>query len=176
MPMSSHEGKAWTRDRIAALARTGPLTVVDVGPGVGTYAKLLHGLPVRMIGIEAWEPYLHTYRLSEFYDELVVADAREVELPACDVVIFGDVLEHMSREDGVALWERGAAAAGRAEYLSIPIVHYPQHEIEGNPFEVHVEEDWDHDEVLTHFAGIGEFTVGDEVGVYERLLGAQSLR
>jgi ubiquinone/menaquinone biosynthesis C-methylase UbiE len=41
--MSSTEGKAWTRARIEALTRSGPVSVLDVGPGVGTYAKLLAG-------------------------------------------------------------------------------------------------------------------------------------
>ena len=158
MPMSSAEGKPWTRERIAALAEIRPLTVVDVGPGVGTYAKLLAGLPIaRMIGIEAWAPYVDTYRLHDYYDEIVVADAREAELPPCDVILFGDVLEHMTRDEGLALWTRAGETAALAVYLSIPIVHYPQHEIEGNPYEVHVEEDWTHELVLERFTGIGEW-------------------
>ncbi|SHH09200.1 Methyltransferase domain-containing protein [Jatrophihabitans endophyticus] len=170
--MSSTEGKDWTRARIAALARTGPLTVLDVGPGVGTYAKLLAGLPIeRIVGLEVWEPYVTTYRLSEYYDGIVIGDVRTAELPAADVVILGDVVEHMTRAEGIAVWERCAAVARRAVYLSIPIVHYPQHEIEGNPYEVHVEEDWSHEDVLATFTGIGEWTLGTEVGAYERLTG-----
>jgi hypothetical protein len=85
------------------------------------------------------------------------------------VVILGDVIEHMSRDEALAVWDRCAAAAQRAVYLSIPIVHYPQHEIEDNPYEVHVEEDWSHATVIETFAGIGAFELGSEVGVYERL-------
>ena len=169
--MSSAEGKDWTRTRIHTLAdRHGPLEVLDVGPGVGTYAKLLAGPDVRrIIGLEVWEPYLTTYSLDRFYDELVVGDVRTTALPDVDVVILGDVLEHMSRDDALAVWERAAVAARHAVYLSLPIVHYPQDEIEGNPFEVHVEEDWKVDSVLEAFAGIGEVWSGTEVGVFERL-------
>ncbi len=168
--MSSEEGKQWTRARIAQLAATGPLSVLDVGPGVGTYAKLLRGLPVRhIIGLEAWEPYLETYHLADHYDELIVGDVRAAPLPAVDVIILGDVLEHMTRDDAVEVWRRCVQAAARAVYLSLPIVHYPQHEIEGNPFEVHVEEDWSHELVLAHLDGIGAWELGSEVGVYERL-------
>ena len=169
--MSSAEGKTWTQARIHDLAeRHGPLDVLDVGPGVGTYAKLLAGPDVhRIIGLEVWEPYLTTYSLDRFYDELIVGDVRTTALPEVDVVILGDVLEHMSRGDALAVWERAAAAARRAVYLSLPIVHYPQDEIEGNPFEVHVEEDWEVDSVLEAFDGIGEVWSGTEVGVFERL-------
>ncbi|MDQ2814172.1 MAG: class I SAM-dependent methyltransferase [Actinomycetota bacterium] len=167
--MSSAEGKSWIKDRISSLALAAPLTIVDVGPGVGTYAKLLAGPAVtRMIGIEVWEPYVHTYRLRDYYDELIIGDVRTVPVPAADVVILGDVAEHMSAGEAADVWAKCARAARRAVYLSIPIVHYPQQSIEENPYEVHVEEDWNHEKVMAHFAGIGASWVGDEVGVYER--------
>lgn len=173
MPLSSAEGKPWTRDRIHALAaEVGPLVVLDVGPGVGTYAKLLAGPAIsRLIGLEIYEPYVSTYRLHDYYDEIIVGDAREVDLPACDVVILGDVAEHMTEEAALDLWARSAAAARRAVYLSIPIVDYPQGEIEGNEHEHHVVDDWNHETVLAAFTGIGEFWLGTEVGVYERRTG-----
>ena len=66
---------------------------------------------------------------------------------------------------------RAGQAARLAVYLSMPIVHYPQDEIEGNPFEVHVEEDWDPASVTATFEGIGAVFTGTEVGVFERLVG-----
>jgi hypothetical protein len=171
MPMSSDEGKDWIKSHVAALAAAGPVSVLDVGPGVGTYAKLLADLPIaRMTGVEAWEPYVTTYRLHEYYDEIIIGDARVVDLPESDVIILGDVIEHMTRDEARKLWRRCAAAACRAVLLSIPIVHYPQDEIEGNPFEIHVEEDWSHELVLASFEGIGTWWSGTEVGVYERRL------
>ncbi|WP_460603267.1 class I SAM-dependent methyltransferase [Jatrophihabitans fulvus] len=173
--MSSSEGKQWTHERVSALAGglrgDELLTVLDIGPGVGTYAKLFADLPVHMTGLEVWEPYVTTYRLHDYYDEILLGDVRTAELPPADVVVLGDVVEHMTRAEGLAVWDRCAAVARRAVYLSIPIVHYPQHEIEGNPYEVHVEEDWSHAEVLATFAGVGEWWQGDVVGVYERLTG-----
>jgi SAM-dependent methyltransferase len=171
MPLSSPEGKSWIRDRVWALGQANPLRVLDVGPGAGTYAKLLAGPEVaKLIGIEIFEPYVSTYRLHDYYDEIIIGDARTVDFPATDVVIIGDVAEHMSEADALALWDKAAAAATQAVYLSIPIVHYPQGEIEGNHHEVHVVDDWNHKTVLEHFAGINDFWTGSEVGVYERRL------
>jgi cyclopropane fatty-acyl-phospholipid synthase-like methyltransferase len=168
MPMSSAEGKGWIKERVDALG--GDLTVLDVGPGVGTYAKLLAGQTVSHItGIEIFEPYVATYRLHEYYDEIIIGDAREVDLPAADVVILGDVAEHMTESEALSLWQRSSVAARRAVYLSIPIVHYPQGEIEGNEHEHHVVDDWSHDKVMAAFAGIDRYWLGHEVGVYERL-------
>lgn len=171
MPLSSPEGKDWTRDRVHALAAQvgAPVSVLDIGPGVGTYAKLLAGPHVsRLTGLEIWEPYVATYRLREYYDEVVVGDARLLDLPPADVVVLGDVAEHMTREEALDLWARAAEAAAHAVYLSIPVVHYPQGSIEGNPHEHHVVDDWDHEGVLAAFDGIGEWWLGNEVGVYER--------
>lgn len=170
VPMSSSEGKAWTHDRIAELAASRPVSVLDIGPGVGTYAKLLHDLPIdRITAIEVWEPYLATYRLAEYYDQVIVGDARTVDFPAVDVVILGDVAEHMTEPEALALWDKSVAAAARAVYLSIPIVAYPQGHIEGNHHEAHIVDDWNHQRVLESFAGIGQYWIGTEVGVYERL-------
>lgn len=169
MPISSTEGKSWTKDRIAAL---GPVSVLDVGAGAGTYAKLLADLDTtRVTALEVFEPYVSTYRLQELYDEVLVGDARTTDLPNADVIILGDVAEHMERDEALDLWERAARAARRAVYLSIPIVHYPQGALEHNDHEVHVVDDWDHDTVLVVFTGIGAHWTGDVVGVYERRTG-----
>ena len=115
MPQSSAEGKAWTKDRVDALAHeVGPLTVLDVGPGVGTYAKLLAGPSVAHItGLEIWEPYVTTYRLRDYYDEIIVGDARTTDLPEVDVITMGDVAEHMTEPEArraVAARVRGRPA------------------------------------------------------------------
>ncbi|MCW2528544.1 MAG: hypothetical protein JWM76_3404 [Pseudonocardiales bacterium] len=169
MPLSSPEGKSWIRDRVWAIGHSHPVSVLDIGPGAGTYAKLLAGPAVTTLtGIEIFEPYVDTYRLREYYDKIIIGDARTVAFPTVDVIIVGDVAEHMSEADALALWDKAAAAATRAVYLSIPIVHYPQGEIEGNHHEVHVVDDWNHESVLAHFAGISDSWTGSEVGVYER--------
>ncbi len=166
MPISSPEGKDWTRSRITALA---PASVLDVGAGAGTYAKLLAGArPPRLTALEVFEPYVETYGLRDLYDEVLLGDARTTELPAADVVVLGDVAEHMTVEEAQDLWRRAGEAAGRAVYMSIPIVHYPQGELEHNHHEVHVVDDWDHDKVLAAFPGITDFFRGEVVGVYER--------
>ncbi len=169
MPQSSAEGKTWIRDRVHAAGADAPLDVLDIGPGVGTYAKLLAGPQVgRLTCIEIFEPYVRTYRLPEYYDEVIVGDARTTDFPDADIVILGDVAEHMSEADALALWDKASAAARVAVYLSIPIVHYPQGHIEGNHHEEHVVDDWNHERVMAAFPGIGDSWQGTEVGVYER--------
>lgn len=114
-------------------------TVLDVGAGKGTYGHLL-GRHVEVIeAVEVWEPYIKEFKLDNIYDTVYQMDARDVRMFNYDLVVYGDILEHMSREDSLALWERTSEQA-RFGLISVPIIHYPQGAEFGNPYEVHVQE------------------------------------
>jgi hypothetical protein len=169
MPVSSTQGKDWLTERIVALA---PRSVLDVGPGSGTYAKLLRPLlpESRWIGIEAWRPYVEKYDLRFWYHALIIDDVTFLDLlPRVDVVILGDVLEHLTHENALKLWARARAAARRGVFLSLPIVEYPQGPVGGNPFEIH-RHTWSHQSVLAELPGITDtFSLPwqHDVGAYQ---------
>ena len=152
-----------------------PNSVLDVGAGCGTYAKWWQYLAPRpyLIGVEIWPPYLTAYSLRDLYDYVMVRDVREMSLtdwPRVDVVILGDVLEHMSRADALRVWNLACASARKAVYLSIPIVPMPQGAMQGNPHEEHVVPDWTHEQVLETFPLISWHWTGTIVGRYEALI------
>jgi len=60
----------------------------------------------------------------------------------------------------------GELAQARHALIAIPIIHFPQGEEYGNPFERHVKDDWTHQEVLDTFPYITEYTVGQVTGAY----------
>jgi hypothetical protein len=82
-----------------------------------------------------------------------------------DLVILGDILEHMSESDAVSLWDKISKEAKYA-IISIPIIHYHQDAINGNPYEVHVEEDWTMEKVLEKFKGITEYKKFEVTGTF----------
>jgi hypothetical protein len=71
----------------------------------------------------------------------------------------------MSEEDALKIWDKVSKMAKRA-IISIPIIHYHQDAINGNPYEVHVEEDWDASRVLSTFEGIVEYELFPVTGVF----------
>lgn len=149
-----------------------PRSLLDIGAGCGTYARPWLGRADRpyLIGVEAWRPYVAKFGLHDLYDHVITRDIRSLnsyEWPRADVVVLGDVLEHMTREDAVRVWELARATARKAVYLSIPVVHSPQGHVNGNPFEEHVVEDWTVDKVLTTFKGIDWQWIGTIVGRFE---------
>lgn len=165
MPTSNPENKLWAIRKIKAI---NPKTVLDVGTGQGDYLELIRSyLPSDIIidGIEAWEPYVEQFKLKERYNNLFIQDAREFENFQYDLVICGDVLEHMSEKDAVDLWCKISKQAKHG-MISIPIIHHPQGAYEGNPWEIHHEEDWNTKRVLDKFHGIVEYKEFDVTGTF----------
>jgi len=130
-------------------------TIVDIGPGSGTYINLIKEqagccVDARWIGVEIWAPYIEQFRLRERYNDIINADVRTVDWTQLkpDVVIAGDVLEHMTKPDAVKLVDQILAVA-KTLIVSIPIRHMPQDEhAYENPHEAHIKDDWSHEEVM----------------------------
>jgi cyclopropane fatty-acyl-phospholipid synthase-like methyltransferase len=138
VPVSDPDGKPWALSRYLDLQ---PATVVDIGPGEGTYARLMRPHHrARWGAVEAWGPYVEQFDLNRLYDHVIVADARYLDpvLYAVDLVIAGDVLEHMTHDDARQLLRRITAYA-RHLLVSIPVRHLAQGAYQGNWFETHVE-------------------------------------
>ena len=157
MPTSDGQGKnvalGWSQ-------QIAPATVVDIGVGEGTYAKLMRDKRARWTAVEAWEPYVDQFGLNNLYDEVVVADARHLNWPAfrADLVITGDVLEHMTRDDATALLRRIRQGATNL-IVSVPVLHLPQGAVNGNPYERHVDH-WTATQMRTELEQYG--TVQDQ--------------
>jgi 2-polyprenyl-3-methyl-5-hydroxy-6-metoxy-1,4-benzoquinol methylase len=129
-------------------------TVVDIGAGSGTYIGLIKESNqccnnANWIGIEAWQPYIQKFNLEDRYNKILNQDVRTIDWTQLgpDVVIAGDVLEHMSKQDAIVLVDQ-ILKVSKTLIISIPIRHMPQDAINGNPFEIHVKDDWSHDEVM----------------------------
>lgn len=130
--------------------------ILDIGAGSGTYINLIKFdnnvcSDSEWVGVEAWENYINEFKLDKKYNSVINQDARILnwsKLGKFSVAIAGDVLEHMSKDDAIALVENILENC-QTLIISIPIIHMPQDEINGNPFEVHVKDDWSHEEVMS---------------------------
>lgn len=165
MPYSDPANKPWAAEKIKEI---NPRTVLDVGAGAGVYLDLIKehlGAHVIVVGLEVWQPNIEQFNLEERYDKVINDDVRNIDNFDYDLVIFGDVLEHMSELDAVSLWDKVSKQAGSA-IISIPIIHYHQDAYEGNPYEIHVEADWNPERVKNSFHSIVESKEFDVTGVY----------
>lgn len=154
VPYSDGTLRPWVAAQLAA-AGVVPRTVVDVGAGAGEgrdfYAPLWPG--ASWTAIEVYAPYVPAFGLARAYDLVIVEDVRAVDpLPAADLYLFGDVLEHLPAADAVQVWDRARAVASWL-VIGIPVGEYEQGPAYGNRHEAHLAS-WDVPGVLAAFTGI----------------------
>jgi len=108
--------------------------ILDVGPGVGTYADLLAGQGYRIDAVEIFPPYIKKYGLTDKYDNVFVGDICKFDIKDYDFIILGDVLEHIPKEDAIKLYEKIVPA--KECLVAVPF-EMEQGEHEGNIYETH---------------------------------------
>jgi cyclopropane fatty-acyl-phospholipid synthase-like methyltransferase len=154
LSIGKQETLEWFQQNQKSISR-----ILDIGAGSGTYINLIKlknsiCTKAEWVAIEAWDNYIKEFSLEEKYNTVINQDVRTVDwnsLGKFSVAIAGDVLEHMTKEEAITLVENVLTNC-QTLIISIPIVHMPQDEVNGNPFEVHVKDDWSHDEVMSTWA------------------------
>lgn len=117
--------------------------VADIGVGAGYYGKALktRGLAERIVGYEIWPDWIAKYLsdYQKYYCKIIIGDIRklhrEFEYIDYDLVICGDILEHMDKEEAIIIMKSFKAC--RWVLASIPIQRVEQGTWGGNPYEEH---------------------------------------
>lgn len=153
MPTSAFAGRGFFTTHLERVAEE-LKTVVDFGPGEGTYSILgRHLAPdATWIGVEIFKPYIDRYDLDQKYDNVIVSDLRYTQIKH-DLSIFGDVLEHLPGPDVQTVLEVQAELS-RYIYVSVPIIPAPQGPSHGNDHEEHLH-DWTFDEMSDLLMSVG---------------------
>jgi len=102
MPTHNRHINPWV---IKTLKKLNPKRIVDVGSGSGEYGEMIANCleDCIVIGVEIYEPYLkHFSSLTKHYSKMILGDIRNViheEEIYGDLIIFGDLLEHLPKKD-----------------------------------------------------------------------------
>ena len=128
-PYGKKEVSAWIRDNYPEAV------ILDVGAGEGTWHELLP--EYTMDAVEIYKPAadkLTGYR-NVYVKDIVTYKYRK----HYDLIIFGDVLEHLSVEDAQNVIKY---ARGHCEDMIIAVPWmYPQDEVDGNKWQKHLQDD-----------------------------------
>lgn len=114
-------------------------TILDVGPGCGTYYDLLNDYFTTFDGVEAFAPNIDRYDLRNKYRNVYNKDIKDFEFDYYDIIIIGDVLEHLSIEDAQKVIKY---CENRCKQLIVAVPYtMPQDAVEGNIYEIHKQDD-----------------------------------
>lgn len=137
---------------LGRILRLEPRSVLDVGMGFGLwgflcreYFDVFNGRvqpdewQTRIDGIELFEPYIQAHQRA-LYSSIIIGDIRKLapNLDNYDLIIAGDVIEHLEKGEGEAVLETLYEKAVTALLVNIPIGGGWEHEEQyGNPGELH---------------------------------------
>lgn len=113
-------------------------TCLDVGACDGKWADLLRNW-LRLDGVEIYAPNIWRNNLTDKYRMVFGDDIEEYKYNWYDLIIFGDVIEHMDVEKAQRVLEY---AKSRCHDMIIGVPYkYQQGALYGNPYEVHIQDD-----------------------------------
>lgn len=123
--------------------------VLDVGAGSGTYYDLLGDYFKEIDAVEVFEPNVERFHLREKYSKVYVCDIQDFRYEYYDIIVFGDVLEHLTVPEAREVLEY---AKERCKELVVAVPYmYPQGIEEDNVYEIHKQEDLTDQVVLERY-------------------------
>lgn len=135
--------------------------ILDVGAGWGKYRQLLPEFEVD--AVEIWEPYIREEDLTKKYRKVFNVDICNLHEVFYDVIIMGDVLEHIERSKAIRLIEKLKNSCTQL-YIIVPY-QYHQDEVNGNKYEIHLQEDLT-DDLIKELYSVNLLAKDDLKGIY----------
>jgi trans-aconitate methyltransferase len=115
-----------------------PKYVLDVGVGDAIWGEIVRRLfpDCILYGVEIFSDYIKD-RHHRIYDHIFIEDIRDFEFVEGDMIIFGDVLEHMKKEEALEVVRR-AMEKFKFAIINSPLGFLAQNPVHGNEHERHI--------------------------------------
>ena len=139
MPVSDRTNEPAVREYITAKVKPEG-KILDVGPGAGLNYEMLKDRYSYIDGVEIFEPYVERFGLRDKYTNVFVQSVVDFDrFSDYDLVIMGDVLEHLTVSDSVSVLEN-IISSGSHAVIQVPF-EFVQGMSEGNVHEIHIQDD-----------------------------------
>jgi hypothetical protein len=163
MPFSTPIFKQETFDFLTN--KFGPsTTILDLGAGCGTYSDLLKSKFTNMDAVEIHQPYIDQYDLKNKYNNVYNENALNFEFDYYDIIILGDILEHIDEREGIELIEKLYKKCNEL-IIGIPFnseqgVHFD------NIYEIHLQAELTNESFLEKYKGFRPLALRYDYGIY----------
>jgi len=138
--------------------------VLDIGAGGGAYYNYLGDYFKEMDAVEVFEPNIKEYDLESKYNKVFNVDIKDFEYGHYDIIIFGDVLEHLTVKDAQKVLDY---ALDRCYEVIVAVPYmYEQDEIYGNKYEKHLQPDLTKENMLARYPRLKYLIGCDAYGYY----------
>ena len=140
MPFSTSYFKQQTKEYILNNYKDKSIKILDIGAGAGAYHNMLSPEGYTNIDcVEAFPNYVIDYNLTQKYKKVILGDVTKIDInfDEYDLIILGDVLEHIELETAKILLnkiKRSNVIIG-VPFNSSQGVHFD------NTYEIHLQED-----------------------------------
>jgi hypothetical protein len=139
-------------------------SILDMGAGCGTYSDLFNKYYGKIDGLEVFEPYVDMFSLKDKYRNLYIDNALTFNFDYYNLIIVGDMLEHITEEEGINLIEK---LYGKCDDLIIAIpFNSPQDIFYDNEFEIHRQVTLTNESFLEKYKGFKVFCLRYDYGIY----------
>ena len=113
--------------------------ILDVGAGEGTYLPYLTDYFTNIEAVEIFEPNIINFDLENRYNKVYNVDIKDFEYDYYDIIIFGDVIEHLEVNDAQNVLNY---ALNRCKEMIVAVPYLnPQGIEEDNIYEIHKQDD-----------------------------------
>lgn len=139
-------------------------TILDVGAGCGTYYEYLHDYFKNIDAVEVFRPNIEIYDLKNKYRNVFFCDIRELEYNYYDIIIFGDILEHLEINEAQKVLNY-ALERCKEVIVAVPYM-YEQGPIKDNIYEIHKQPDLTKKNMLERYPQLKLLYGCDAYGYY----------
>lgn len=126
--------------------------ILDVGFGSGVYGKLLRTFNYHNIdGIDVYGDNIKELGLDKIYNNMYIENILDFDFNYYDLIILGDVLEHIELESAKNLLSR-FIGENKCENIVVSIPYeYEQDELYKNPYEKHLQPEVNPEYMKKHY-------------------------
>jgi SAM-dependent methyltransferase len=113
-------------------------SILDLGCGKNSPLRLFHA-NFYLVGVEMFKPYILNSKEAQIHDDYVLADLRQLGIrsKSFDTCIALDVLEHLTKADGLRLINNMERIGRGNVIVFTPNKFLPQHECDENVLQIH---------------------------------------